>query len=150
VHELILQVFYSIDGKSVAGSDVEGPGELRMMAVKLKVQVPSCCCTTDALVLPTCELSVARRRHDTDGHCLSDQTAEAASANIDEVLSSPPGRLQCMCGHTFAELGEAAMRRLQNHDREEVDASARSERVAEADEASTKARDIERNSYSRS
>ena len=40
-HEMILQVFYSVEGETVAGAIKDGPGELRMMAVKMPVLVPS-------------------------------------------------------------------------------------------------------------
>jgi hypothetical protein len=40
-HDLTLQVFYSVEGESVAGATIEGPGELRLMAVRLNVLVPS-------------------------------------------------------------------------------------------------------------
>ena len=41
VHELHLQVFYSMQSETVTGEPIEGPGELRMMAVKMPVVVPS-------------------------------------------------------------------------------------------------------------
>ena len=56
-HDLLLQVFYSIDGETVTGQPCEGPGELRMMQVKVPVNVPSCCCSLNALNLPTCARS---------------------------------------------------------------------------------------------
>ena len=40
-HELVLQVFYSIEGQGVYGEPIAGPGELRMMGVKVPVIVPS-------------------------------------------------------------------------------------------------------------
>jgi len=40
-HELVLQVFYSIAGKSIGGKPISGPGELRAMVLKLPVVVPS-------------------------------------------------------------------------------------------------------------
>lgn len=45
--------------------------------------------------------------------------------NIDDVLDSPPAKQRCMCGNTFAELGEAAMRSLQTIETEEIDAMTR-------------------------
>jgi hypothetical protein len=75
-HEFQLQVFYSVDGESVAGRPIKGPGELRMMAVKMPITLPSvrlraaasmgkgssvllmplqCCCVASTLTLPTCE-----------------------------------------------------------------------------------------------
>ncbi|ORY35614.1 hypothetical protein BCR39DRAFT_511144 [Naematelia encephala] len=101
-HEVQLQVFYSVEGETVAGMQIQGPGELRMMAVKLPVIVPSCCCSTSSLDLPTYSRD-------------SGQTQ-----SIDDILNGPPDERQCMCGHTFAELGEAAMKRLQRLEREEA------------------------------
>lgn len=40
-HEMLLQVFYSVDGETVAGRPIDGPGELRMMNVKMPVIIPS-------------------------------------------------------------------------------------------------------------
>ncbi|EIW67274.1 hypothetical protein TREMEDRAFT_69764 [Tremella mesenterica DSM 1558] len=95
-HALLLQVFYSVNGESITGAPIEGPGELRMMQVRLGVNVPSCCCTASALHLPDY------------------QTADASPrTNIDEMLASPPSKHYCMCGSTFAELSEAAMQRQQ-------------------------------------
>ncbi|WVQ68116.1 uncharacterized protein L199_006322 [Kwoniella botswanensis] len=107
-HELMLQVFYSLDGLCVFDDPIEGPGELRMMSVKMPIGVPSCCLTLNALNLPTYE------------------TAHSPPVeNIDTVLSSPPTKHQCMCGSTFAELGEAAMRRMQNIDQDEMEERVR-------------------------
>lgn len=81
-HEFQLQVFYSVDGESVAGRPIKGPGELRMMAVKMPITLPSvrqrgtasmskgssglliplqCCCVASTLTLPTCECCCAPR-----------------------------------------------------------------------------------------
>lgn len=38
---MLLQVFYSVDGETVAGRPIDGPGELRMMNVKMPVIIPS-------------------------------------------------------------------------------------------------------------
>ncbi len=54
-----------------------------------------------------------------------DDANDPSADNIDDVLSSPPGKQQCMCGNTFAELGEAAMKRLQTVEVEEGEALAR-------------------------
>lgn len=40
-HDLVWQVFYSIEGRKVNEAPVTGPGELRMMAVKIPINVPS-------------------------------------------------------------------------------------------------------------
>ncbi|WWC63208.1 uncharacterized protein I303_105808 [Kwoniella dejecticola CBS 10117] len=103
-HELLLQVFYSVDGRCVFNDPIEGPGELRMMSVKMPIAVPSCCLTLNALDLPTYEVAHS-----------------APPENIDSIISSPPGKNLCMCGSTFAELGEAAMRRMQSVEQEEED-----------------------------
>ncbi|WVQ81909.1 hypothetical protein IAT38_004036 [Cryptococcus sp. DSM 104549] len=103
-HELIFQVFYSLDGESVRGEKIDGPGELRMMSVKMPICVPSCCCTANALHLPTYETA----------HC-------SPADNIDAILASPPTKHRCMCGSTFAELGEAAMKRMQMAEQEDLE-----------------------------
>ncbi|WVW85676.1 hypothetical protein I302_107714 [Kwoniella bestiolae CBS 10118] len=107
-HELILQVFYSLDGLCVFDSPIEGPGELRMMSVKMPITVPSCTLTLNALNLPTYE------------------TAHSPPIeNMDTILSSPSAKHQCMCGSTFAELGEAAMRRMQSVEQDEMEGRVR-------------------------
>lgn len=55
-HEFLLRIFYSIEGETVAGRPIKGPGEVRMCQVRLPVTVPSCLCSTATLNLPTCEL----------------------------------------------------------------------------------------------
>ncbi len=55
-HEFLLRVFYSIEGETVAGKPIKGPGEVRMCQVRLPVIVPSCLCSTATLNLPTCKL----------------------------------------------------------------------------------------------
>jgi len=40
-HDLLIQFFYSIDGQATSGRAIEGPGELRMMQVKVKLMIPS-------------------------------------------------------------------------------------------------------------
>ncbi|KAK8854833.1 hypothetical protein IAR55_003572 [Kwoniella newhampshirensis] len=107
-HEFLFQVFYSLDGQDVSGGKIDGPGELRMMSVKLPVLIPSCFCTLSALNLPTYD----------DAH-------RTPQENIDAILSSPPTSKQCMCGITFAELGEAAMRRLQVAEQDELEQTMR-------------------------
>ncbi|WWC90774.1 uncharacterized protein L201_005711 [Kwoniella dendrophila CBS 6074] len=109
-HELILQVFYSLDGKCVFNDDIEGPGELRMMSVKMPIAVPSCCLTLNALNLPTYECA---------------QSNTPPTENIDTILSSPSAKDLCMCGSTFAELGEAAMRRMHSIEQDEIDEGVR-------------------------
>ncbi|WVR07466.1 hypothetical protein IAU60_004508 [Kwoniella sp. DSM 27419] len=107
-HECILQIFYSVDGQCVKGTPMEGPGELRMMTMKMPAQIPSCVLTGNTLNLPTYETA-----HDTPRE------------DIDAVLSSPPSKTRCMCGSTFAELGEAAMRKMQVVEQEEMEARLR-------------------------
>lgn len=55
-HEFLLRIFYSIEGETVTGKPIKGPGEVRMCQVRLPVTVPSCLCSTATLNLPTCEL----------------------------------------------------------------------------------------------
>jgi hypothetical protein len=38
--QLVSQVFYSVDGETVEGRSIEGPGELRMMAAKAPSRYP--------------------------------------------------------------------------------------------------------------
>ncbi|OCF42751.1 hypothetical protein I317_03482 [Kwoniella heveanensis CBS 569] len=104
-HELTLQVFYSIEGQCVRGEPVQGPGELRMMSVKMPIAVPSCVLTMNALDLPTYETA-----------------HKSPQENIDDILSSAPSKNLCMCGSTFAELGEAAMKRAQATEQEDMEA----------------------------
>lgn len=40
-HELLLQIYYSIHGESVKGEKIKGPGELRMMSVRVPTHLPS-------------------------------------------------------------------------------------------------------------
>lgn len=40
-HELLLQVYYSIYGESVKGEKIKGPGELRLMSVRVPIHLPS-------------------------------------------------------------------------------------------------------------
>ena len=40
-HQVLLQVFYSVEGETVAGALCNGPGELRVMAVKIPTVIPS-------------------------------------------------------------------------------------------------------------
>ncbi|WVQ82686.1 hypothetical protein IAT38_004818 [Cryptococcus sp. DSM 104549] len=94
-HEFVLHVFYSIEGESVYGQKVEGPGELRMLETKFPVVVPSCCCTDLALDLPT-----------------YDEAHEHPQDNIDAIIASPPGKYSCMCLSSFEELEEIALKRL--------------------------------------
>ncbi|OWZ42130.1 hypothetical protein C356_03575 [Cryptococcus neoformans c45] len=103
-HELLLQIYYSIHGESVKGEKIKGPGELRMMSVRVPTHLPSCHCLSDALSLPTYE------------------KCHRSTDNIDSIISSPPNmKTWCMCGKTFAELGEAAMKRMQAADREDME-----------------------------
>jgi len=40
-HDLLIQFFYSVEGQATSGRPIEGPGELRMMQVKVKLMIPS-------------------------------------------------------------------------------------------------------------
>lgn len=40
-HELLLQVYYSIYGESVKREKIKGPGELRLMSVRIPIHLPS-------------------------------------------------------------------------------------------------------------
>jgi hypothetical protein len=40
-HDLLIQFFYSVEGQATSGRSIEGPGELRMMQVKVKLMIPS-------------------------------------------------------------------------------------------------------------
>ncbi|KGB79453.2 hypothetical protein CNBG_5291 [Cryptococcus deuterogattii R265] len=103
-HELLLQVYYSIHGESVKGEKIKGHGELRLMSVRVPIHLPSCHCLSDALSLPTYE------------------KCHRSTDNIDSIISSPPNmKTWCMCGKTFAELGEAAMKRMQAADWEDME-----------------------------
>jgi len=68
-HDLLIQFFYSVNGQATSGRPIEGPGELRMMQVKVKLMIPSvsllrwhcladadvqCCNMVNSLVLPDC------------------------------------------------------------------------------------------------
>ncbi|WOO81269.1 uncharacterized protein LOC62_03G004798 [Vanrija pseudolonga] len=90
-HELLVRIFYSMEGETVTGKQINGPGEVRMCQVRLPITVPSCCCSTAALNLPTYECA--------------NETSEADN-NLDP-------RKQCQCGATFQELSSAAVRRRQ-------------------------------------
>jgi hypothetical protein len=64
-------VFYSVDGESVAGRPIKGPGELRMMAVKMPITLPSVrqrgtTSMSKELVWITNASSVLLRRFDSD------------------------------------------------------------------------------------
>lgn len=55
----------------------------------------------------------------------SDEDCGDAQADIDAILNSPPTSKKCMCGFSFAELGEAAMRRMQQQEQQEEAESGR-------------------------
>lgn len=72
----------------------------------------------------------ARRKKPTSSQCTISSSAvnlpsyefsPSSSENIDDILASPPSKNRCMCGSTFAELGEAAMRRLHEAEAEDVE-----------------------------
>ncbi len=50
-HELQLQIFYSVEGETVARAQMEGPGDLRKMQVKIPIIVPSVRCADLKLLL---------------------------------------------------------------------------------------------------
>ncbi|WVQ81908.1 hypothetical protein IAT38_004035 [Cryptococcus sp. DSM 104549] len=110
-HEVVMQIFYSIDGKSAIGKDIDGPGELRVMTMTMPAFLPSCRCTKASLTLPSYE------------------SAHSAPAdNIDAIITSPPTKDRCLCGSTFAELGEATLKRWQRMEEEDAVVRARQER----------------------
>ncbi|ORX38571.1 hypothetical protein BD324DRAFT_577633 [Kockovaella imperatae] len=119
-HELAIQVFYSIQGESVAGMPIKGPGELRMMSYRMPVMVPSCTCTVAALSLPTC----------------NNDDLSASEIDIDAPFSAPSTSKKCMCGASFAELGEAAMRKMNQQDREDLDADMNGFRISDGQDDS--------------
>ncbi|BEJ15975.1 hypothetical protein CspHIS471_0505800 [Cutaneotrichosporon sp. HIS471] len=88
-HEFLLRVFYSMEGETVTGKPIKGPGEVRMCQVRLPLTVPSCLCSTATLNLPTYEC--------------------AREANQGEKDLDPTK--MCQCGTSFAELSAAALRR---------------------------------------
>lgn len=141
MHDFQLQVFYAVEGETIAGAPCEGPGELRMMQVKIPIIVPSVgplvSCDQAYVAMFSAAVQPARSpcqyvrifaivmwTHLAD--CRSDEPAgQSIGENIDDVLNSPPAKQRCMCGNTFAELGEAAMRSLQTIETEEIDAMTR-------------------------
>ncbi len=141
MHDFQLQVFYAVEGETIAGAPCEGPGELRMMQVKIPIIVPSVgplvSCDQAYVAMFSAAVQPARSpcqyvrifaivmwTHLAD--CRSDEPAgQSIGENIDDVLDSPPAKQRCMCGNTFAELGEAAMRSLQTIETEEIDAMTR-------------------------
>ncbi|ODO08789.1 hypothetical protein L198_00522 [Cryptococcus wingfieldii CBS 7118] len=101
-HDLIFQIYYSVDGEKVDGEPIDGPGELRVMQIKVPVIMSSCHCVKDALSLPTYE------------------TAQCAHRGDGPFFDIPMDlKMYCVCRSSFAELGEAAMRRSQGNEREE-------------------------------
>ncbi|KAE8542611.1 hypothetical protein D1P53_001392 [Cryptococcus gattii VGV] len=89
------KVYYSVHGESGQGQKIDGPGQLRMMSITIPTHLPSCHCLSDSLLLPTYDPCI----------CPDNE--------IDSIISSPPDvKKWCMCGKTFAELGEAAMKRM--------------------------------------
>jgi hypothetical protein len=141
MHDFQLQVFYAVEGETIAGAPCEGPGELRMMQVKIPIIVPSVgplvSCDQAYVAMFSAAVQPARSpcqyvrifaivmwTHLAD--CRSDEPAgQSIGENIDDVLNSPPAKQRCMCGNTFAELGEAAMRSLPTIETEEIDAMTR-------------------------
>lgn len=148
MHDFQLQVFYAVEGETIAGAPCEGPGELRMMQVKIPIIVPSVgplvSCDQAYVAMFSAAVQPARSpcqyvrifaivmwTHLAD--CRSDEPAgQSIGENIDDVLNSPPAKQRCMCGNTFAELGEAAMRSLPTIETEEIDAMTREGSVSGA------------------
>lgn len=107
-HELTLQLYYSMDGLSVTGDCVKGPGALRVMQVRIPISIPSCHCVSDALHLPT-----------------YNRSNTSPWETIDEFMASQPDDKACMCGWTFAELGEAALKKMRMTERDEAEVHLR-------------------------
>ncbi|KAK4689494.1 hypothetical protein P7C73_g589, partial [Tremellales sp. Uapishka_1] len=154
-HEMIVQMFYAIDGMNVKNEPVEGPGELRMMQIKIPILVPSVSAPSrtgqsrglivrirSAAVRWTPSTSPpvglgpawAKRIEEADSFSSLDQnTDRTPQMNIDQILSCRSDKLICACGATFAEAGEAHMRRVALAEEEE--------RRGRAEEGGPKARE---------
>ncbi|KAL7423927.1 hypothetical protein Q5752_001512 [Cryptotrichosporon argae] len=102
-HDLTLQIFYSVEGETVTGRPIKGPGEVRMCQIRVGVLVPSCCCTTPTLDLPTYDTPPA---------------SPPKLAPDDHMFDRPLYLEKCLCGQSFAQLGEAAMRRMADAERD--------------------------------
>ncbi|AFR95678.2 hypothetical protein C343_03784 [Cryptococcus neoformans C23] len=112
-HEMILQVYYSVHGESARGQKIDGPGQLRMMSIIIPTHLPSCHCLSDNLLLPTYDPCVCH------------------NYEIDSIISSPPNvKNWCMCGKSFAELGEAAMKRMAAAEQSDLEERQRHEEMS--------------------
>ncbi|ODO06697.1 hypothetical protein I350_04055 [Cryptococcus amylolentus CBS 6273] len=121
-HELIIQVYYSVHGEDVKGRLIKGAGELRMMRTRIPLRVPSCHCLSDSLSLPAYSSSSPPDGTPVTAPSLPQPTCHfgpvssvpsghQSAQEIDSIISSPPDlRRYCMCGKTFAELGESMLR----------------------------------------
>lgn len=49
------------------------------------------------------------------------ECTDATDVDFNRILSSPPAERPCLCSKTFAELGGAAMKRMQAHEEEMID-----------------------------
>lgn len=79
-----------------------------MMQVKIPISIPSCHCVSDALHLPT-----------------YNRSNTSPWETIDEFMASQPDDKACMCGWTFAELGEAALKKMRMTERDEAEVHLR-------------------------
>ena len=64
-----------------------------------------------------------------------ERAGEGPAPDIDAIISSRPSSKYCQCGYTFAELGEAAMRRMQAQEQEEAEEELRDRACGPVDEA---------------
>ncbi|WVQ74881.1 hypothetical protein IAR50_004488 [Cryptococcus sp. DSM 104548] len=140
-HELIFQVYYSVHGEDVKGEAIKGAGELRMMRTKIPIKVPSCHCLSDSLSLPPYSTladtssdptsrspyvpSSPLSRSPSTGPSSSSPPAGLSAQEIDSIISSPDVKRFCMCGSTFAELGESMLRVMRAEDENEEDQNER-------------------------
>ncbi|TYJ52586.1 hypothetical protein B9479_006794 [Cryptococcus floricola] len=136
-HELIIQVYYSVHGEDVKGRPIKGAGELRMMRTKIPLRVPSCHCLSDSLSLPAYSSSSPPDGTPVTAPSLPQPTCHfgpvssvpsghQSAQEIDSIISSPPDlRRYCMCGKTFAELGESMLRGMRPEDESEHELNGR-------------------------
>ncbi|ODN92705.1 hypothetical protein L198_05499 [Cryptococcus wingfieldii CBS 7118] len=136
-HELIIQVYYSVHGEDVKGRPIKGAGELRMMRTKIALPVPSCHCLSDSLSLPAYSSSSPPDGTPVTAPSLPQPTSHfgpvssvpsghQSAQEIDSIISSPPNlRRYCMCGKTFAELGESMLRGMRPEDENEDELNGR-------------------------
>lgn len=108
-HELLVRIFYSVEGETVGGREILGPGEVRMCQVRLPITVPSCMCGTATLNLPTYDESAADCQNVID---------ENASSELSEPFK------HCICGTSFSELSATAVNRNRPEEPVEPDPTA--------------------------